>query len=480
MEYRASHVSPSQQPGSAASMPDNLPYTPPSPQLHSHPPSGELMFDQKVFADGQHSAISSEHDFAQDDGSHLADDANARRRSINSSKRAAQNRAAQRAFRLRRERYVSSLEEKARNYDRLEAAFVDLQQENHQLRAHLQRSLSENAALHAHLATIAPMSPSLSGTLATPFSPTVPISSALAQPPMHHQSQQQQQQQHHHSHSHSRQLSQEQLRHMGRRSACSDNLPYAFGYAQAARHSPLHTPTSPIATHYHSSTSHSRPPPPQQQQQHHHQLHQHPPQSAVTAPALSLLHRRPQSPSGAQYHHQQFSASSLPGQLRRERSQQHLDSNSPPLSTVATSMSQAVVSPIQTLGFARRFEPPPHAGSAPVAFASSAECMSSPSGALDNSAGIEESPTATRASPQYRPPLVGSESASSCSSAAAATAAATAAQMLPSVREITMSIGALLPTSPHSDHSSSVRQQFGQEGTASKMDDIDDAKRRPW
>ncbi|KAJ1874233.1 hypothetical protein LPJ71_011696, partial [Coemansia sp. S17] len=63
--------------------------------------------------------MSSEPDYAQDDGSQIPDDANARRRSINSSKRAAQNRAAQRAFRLRRERYVTSLEEKARNYDRL-------------------------------------------------------------------------------------------------------------------------------------------------------------------------------------------------------------------------------------------------------------------------------------------------------------------------------------------------------------------------
>ncbi|KAJ2337042.1 hypothetical protein GGI00_000482 [Coemansia sp. RSA 2681] len=142
-------------------------------------------------------------------------------------------------------------------------------------------------------------------------------------------------------------------------------------------------------------------------------------------------------------------------------------------------MSHAAVSPIQTFGFTRRFESLHAAGSAAsIAFAGSAECMSSPSGTWDNSAGGIEasSPTATKASPKYRPPPpppVGSESASSCSSA-------TATQMLPSVREITMSIGALLPTSPHSDHGSSARQQFGQESTASKVDDAGDSKRRPW
>ncbi|KAJ2747821.1 hypothetical protein GGI20_000116 [Coemansia sp. BCRC 34301] len=436
-----------------------------------------------MFADGQHGTISSEHDYAQDDGSQILDDASARRRSINSSKRAAQNRAAQRAFRLRRERYVSSLEEKARNYDRLEAVYVDLQRENHQLRVHLQRSLAENAALHAHLATSAPVSPSLSGTLAMPFTPTTPISGTLAQQQSHHQprtmepslyhrqppqqqkshalqQQQQHQQQSHHHQSHS--LSQDQLRHTGRRSACSENSSsYAFGYTQAARHSPLHTSTSPTS-HHHPPIFHSRPPPPSQQQQ-----------QPATAPALSLPHRRPQSPSGAQYQQQQH-AGILPIQLRREHSLQHPDSNSPPLGATAAGMSHTALSPIQTFGSTRRFESLHASSSAPIALASSAECTSSPSGTWDNgAASMEAFTTATKASPQYRPPPVGSESASSCSSA-------TAAQMLPSVREITMSIGALLPTSPHSDHSPPSRQKLGQDSTASKIDDLGDSKRRPW
>ncbi|KAJ2736625.1 hypothetical protein IW152_000594 [Coemansia sp. BCRC 34962] len=474
MDYPADYTSPSQQPGLAASIPDINPYT--SPPLPSqHPPtaaSAELLFSQHAFADGQHSTISSEPDYAHDDGSQILDDANARRRSINSSKRAAQNRAAQRAFRLRRERYVTSLEEKARNYDRLESAYMDLQRENHQLRAHLQKTLSENAAIRAHLATSAPVSPSLSGTLATPFSPgapvAVPIAGALAQQPLPHQpqlaesslfhrqtSQQQQRPHHHQSHSHSlshsHQLSQEQLRHTGRRSACSDNSPYALGYGQTARHSPSHTSTSPTTTNYHSSTSHARPPP-----------------QSTGASASSLLHRRPQSPSGAQF---QQRPAAIPCQLRREHSLQHLDSNSPPLSQAATGMPHAAVSPIQTLGYIRRFEAL-HTGATSIAFANPVECMSSPSSAWDNSAGMETSPTASGGLAQYRLP-VGSESASSCSSA-------TTAQMLPSVREITMSIGALLPTSPHSDHGPSTHQQFSQESSGSQVDDAADSKRRPW
>ncbi|KAJ2815591.1 hypothetical protein FBU31_006873, partial [Coemansia sp. 'formosensis'] len=98
-----------------------------------------------------------------------------------------------------------------------------------------------------------------------------------------------------------------------------------------------------------------------------------------------------------------------------------------------------------------------------MAFASPVECMSSPSSTWDNSVGMETSPTATGALPQYKPPI-GSESTSSCSSA-------TAAQMLPSVREITMSIGALLPTSPHSDHGPTTHQQFSQESSGSQMED---------
>ncbi|KAJ2699280.1 hypothetical protein H4218_002756 [Coemansia sp. IMI 209128] len=473
MDYPADYASPSQQPGLAASIPDINPYTsPPPPPLHPPPAaSAELLFSQHTFADSQHSAISSEPDYTHDDGSQILDDANARRRSINSSKRAAQNRAAQRAFRLRRERYVTSLEEKARNYDRLESAYMDLQRENHQLRAHLQKTLSENAAMRAHLATSAPVSPSLSGSLASPFSPgapvAVPISGALAQQPLPHQPQlaesslfhrqtpQQQRPHHHQSHSHSlshsHQLSQEQLRHTGRRSACSDNPPYAVGYSQAARHSPSHTSTSPTTANYHSSTSHARPPP-----------------QSIGAATSSLLHRRPQSPGGAQF---QQRPAAIPCQLRREHSLQHLDSSSPPLSQAATGMPHAAVSPIQTFGYTRRFEAL-HTGTASMAFASPVECMSPPGSTWDNSAGMETSPTASGGMAQYRPP-VGSESASSCSSA-------TAAQMLPSVREITMSIGALLPTSPHSDHGPSTHQQFSQEGSSSQVDDAADSKRRPW
>ncbi|KAJ2886091.1 hypothetical protein FB639_001644 [Coemansia asiatica] len=110
-------------------------------------------------ADGKYSTISSEADAAKEDSAQLPGDTDpsSGRRSINSSKRAAQNRAAQRAFRLRRERYVASLEEKARSYDRLESAYVEVQRENQQLRAQIHRVQAENSTLRAHMSSYSPM-----------------------------------------------------------------------------------------------------------------------------------------------------------------------------------------------------------------------------------------------------------------------------------------------------------------------------------
>src|SRR5277367_1959723 len=55
-------------------------------------------------------------------------------RQLATSKRAAQNRAAQRAFRHRKERYIKSLEEKANNYDLSQSLIADLRKENIYLR----------------------------------------------------------------------------------------------------------------------------------------------------------------------------------------------------------------------------------------------------------------------------------------------------------------------------------------------------------
>lgn len=59
------------------------------------------------------------------------------RRELSSSKRAAQNRAAQRAFRQRKEAYIGKLEKQVKDYRVMEEDFKVLQQENYQLREYI-------------------------------------------------------------------------------------------------------------------------------------------------------------------------------------------------------------------------------------------------------------------------------------------------------------------------------------------------------
>ncbi|KAJ1950988.1 hypothetical protein FBU59_000418 [Linderina macrospora] len=100
-------------------------------------------------------------------------EAAAKRRSVNSSKRAAQNRAAQRAFRLRREKYVTSLEDKARRYDKLEAAYMELQKANFEMQGQIQELRHENARLRSRLTSGSP-SPSVRPTSFSPSGPHTP------------------------------------------------------------------------------------------------------------------------------------------------------------------------------------------------------------------------------------------------------------------------------------------------------------------
>ncbi|PNS17172.1 hypothetical protein CAC42_7226 [Sphaceloma murrayae] len=59
------------------------------------------------------------------------------RRELSSTKRAAQNRAAQRAFRQRKEAYISKLEKQVKDYGVMEEDFKALQHENYQLREYI-------------------------------------------------------------------------------------------------------------------------------------------------------------------------------------------------------------------------------------------------------------------------------------------------------------------------------------------------------
>ncbi|KAH6856657.1 hypothetical protein B0I37DRAFT_80190 [Chaetomium sp. MPI-CAGE-AT-0009] len=61
------------------------------------------------------------------------------KRELSQSKRAAQNRAAQRAFRQRKEGYIKKLEQQVRDYGEMESTFKSLQAENYTLRDYVMR-----------------------------------------------------------------------------------------------------------------------------------------------------------------------------------------------------------------------------------------------------------------------------------------------------------------------------------------------------
>jgi len=71
------------------------------------------------------------------DESPLGDGKRGGKRELSTSKRAAQNRAAQRAFRQRKETYIKSLEEQVRDKKVLEENFKAIQAENYQLRDYI-------------------------------------------------------------------------------------------------------------------------------------------------------------------------------------------------------------------------------------------------------------------------------------------------------------------------------------------------------
>ncbi|KAL2023079.1 hypothetical protein VTK56DRAFT_3989 [Thermocarpiscus australiensis] len=66
-----------------------------------------------------------------------ATDGRKAKRELSQSKRAAQNRAAQRAFRQRKEGYIKKLEQQVREYGEMETAFKAIQAENYALREYI-------------------------------------------------------------------------------------------------------------------------------------------------------------------------------------------------------------------------------------------------------------------------------------------------------------------------------------------------------
>jgi hypothetical protein len=72
-------------------------------------------------------------------------------RVLSSTKRAAQNRAAQRAFRERKDRYIKSLEQKAQDHERSASIVADLRKENIYLRDYVVRLQNEVDSLNTEL-----------------------------------------------------------------------------------------------------------------------------------------------------------------------------------------------------------------------------------------------------------------------------------------------------------------------------------------
>ncbi|KAI8318504.1 hypothetical protein GQ54DRAFT_81264 [Martensiomyces pterosporus] len=418
-------------------------------------------------ADGSHQDITSSGiDFAKDSSTHTASDSLAKRRSINSSKRAAQNRAAQRAFRLRREKYVANLEEKARQYNKLEAAYLDLQKANYELQARLREVHAENMALRSRLASSSSISPSPSSAVSTAFSPTIPTTPiAGVVVPLESLSLPQQPPQDMEASSH--------LRHRSQ-------FPYDTRHSYASRvdHSkysqshdrPFHLLSSSTAAP-HTTVSPQLP-----------AHHQHFP----AAPSASSGHL-PQGSSSHHPHIRHHTTALQHGHMRREHLVPHqsLPPKQPPAHTKPPQPP-----PYYQDSTPHRIPRPLSSQAAPA----SAPAHTAPPAPPSMMRDAEISQTqpcvpAASTSPFRRPP--GGSDTSSANTPVAST------HPLPSVREITRSIGSLLPGSPHPDRQAASSTQFqGETGATTpadafsandaaspssrRMDDASGSRRRPW
>ncbi|KAF3767872.1 hypothetical protein M406DRAFT_242601, partial [Cryphonectria parasitica EP155] len=101
------------------------------------------------------------------------------KRELSNSKRAAQNRAAQRAFRQRKEGYIKKLEQQVRDYSEMENQFKMLQTENYSLREYI-------VHLHARLVDAQVEPPQPPPNVNLNMAPGVPGPHAHALPPPVH------------------------------------------------------------------------------------------------------------------------------------------------------------------------------------------------------------------------------------------------------------------------------------------------------
>ncbi|KAJ2233488.1 hypothetical protein IWW45_004147 [Coemansia sp. RSA 485] len=526
MDNRTGVVAHSSQQDSVSSSQPILGYAAPSTLPQSYAPRPEVSaidttasLQDLQYADSKYSAISSEADAVKEDSVQPTGDADpsSGRRSINSSKRAAQNRAAQRAFRLRRERYVASLEEKARSYDRLESAYVEVQRENQQLRAQLHRVQAENSTLRAHMSSYSPMPHNPpANALPESFTPT-----ETSPAPYHHDV----------AEAHpvmiggtsyypEQGIGARQGMHPNGMSGEYDSA-QAFYSKQAsqkksqarkasAQYSYQHLPvgSAPISSSYPQYQPQRYP----HQHQHHHQHHHHHQQQPHHHQQQQQHYYQQQH----QHQHQQLQNSPKPTHPHQQRplplhppQTQRMDHQS--YHTGSDSPLQNVTAPAAVVGpgtphdlLSKRHErSSPNPSAAVAAFksttlSSSFERTSSPCSAWES--GTKSDPSALAAGgthayrPSTQPEKAGSSSNSSALAIATIAAAAAAAtnknitmaastptsHALPSVREITRSIGTLVPGSPGQDLEIPNGSQTRQQDNRSPSNRLKNPMRRLW
>ncbi|KAK4938959.1 hypothetical protein LTR10_020707 [Elasticomyces elasticus] len=110
------------------------------------------------------------------------------KRELSTSKRAAQNRAAQRAFRQRKEGYIKKLEEQVRDYQVLSENFKAVQAENYQLRDYIinlqSRLLESQGEVPPPPSNVDGLQPGKAGSVQQPGTlPRLSELGAIGQPP---------------------------------------------------------------------------------------------------------------------------------------------------------------------------------------------------------------------------------------------------------------------------------------------------------
>lgn len=147
------------------------------------------------------------------------------RRELSTSKRAAQNRAAQRAFRQRKEEYIKQLKDQVKEFEQLCELYKTLQTENYQLRDYI---INLQSRL---LETQGEIPPAPAGVdLNRPHGEPASIQAQAPQPPQHQQQPEPQQPQSSPNNSNNGGLSERQI----------GELQMAAQAAAAAQHGPVH------------------------------------------------------------------------------------------------------------------------------------------------------------------------------------------------------------------------------------------------